>query len=156
MDASLFTPFLTQLRTTAEANNVVEQIDEITNMFYKDNQIPISKLLSDRFPSDLSSTLEIILKNNNLTEGNPTVLKTFFERLQTAVRSCDVLSLTLAHNPTQTLLNNLSTYAKQTFGNKTILEINLDPTLIAGAIVTFQGNYLDASIKRKLEEYFTK
>lgn len=153
-DANFFLPFLTNLSTTNEAAEVVEEINNLLNQYYKNDQTTSIMSWAKKLKPELFQSLEMVLENNNIAEGNTSVLKLFLEQLEKAVQSCKVLSVTIAAPANQQLVNKLSQYGKSQFGNTTIIEITVDPTIIGGAIVTYQGNYLDYSIKRKLDEYF--
>lgn len=104
--------------------------------------------------ADIVDALEYSLRQNNANISSQQVIKSFLQRLQSDVRACAIVSITIAHFPTESLQRNIGLYCKQIFGVETLLEIHVDSTILGGAVVMYKGRYLNASIKRKLDDYF--
>ena len=154
-DHSFFTTFLNVLLTTQEANELIERIDTILARIYRIDQKSMIEIMAENMNANIVDALEYAMKQNNINAGNQQVIKTFLQRLQSAIRSCEVLSITIAVNPTQAFLMQIGTYSKQLFGETTLIEINVDTSVIGGGIVIYKGRYVDQSLKKKLDEYFS-
>lgn len=74
----------------------------------------------------------------------------FFE-LDIAVRKSAVLTVYLAFEPDDTTVSQIGLFARKTFLPSLLLDVKLDPNLIAGAALVWKGMYRDYSIKAMLE-----
>lgn len=61
------------------------------------------------------------------------------------------VNLTLAFLPSKSLVKKLALWFKKNFGSKVVLDIQVDPKILGGAILSFNGYYRDFSLKKKLE-----
>ena len=66
------------------------------------------------------------------------------------MESLQILSLTLAFEPHENTLSKLWSWASQNVSKDVILDISVNPRLIAGATVSWGGKYKDYSQKSKL------
>lgn len=60
------------------------------------------------------------------------------------------LHLTLASEPTRTNIQTYGNWAKKNLGEDVILDINIDPKLIAGAQIIWNGKYQDHAYVQRL------
>jgi len=155
MDNSFFTSFPNVLISTQEANELIERIDTVLAELYRIDPQRMLHILAENMHAPIVNALEYTLSQDTIKTSNQQVIKTFLQRLQGTIRSCEVLSMTIAFPPTQAFLTHIGAYAKQLFGASTILEITVDPSVLACGIFIYKGRYLDRSVKKKLEEYFT-
>ncbi|MBI5358376.1 hypothetical protein HZB69_01975 [Candidatus Amesbacteria bacterium] len=55
------------------------------------------------------------------------------------------LNLTLAYEPTRININTYSAWVKKNVGENVVLDINVDPNLVAGAQIVWNGKYKNYS-----------
>ncbi|PIS14643.1 hypothetical protein COT64_01590 [Candidatus Shapirobacteria bacterium CG09_land_8_20_14_0_10_39_12] len=67
-----------------------------------------------------------------------------------------VLDLTVAVKLSPAFLAKIGRWLREEINQKVILDIKVDPSIIAGAIVSYGGKYRDLSAGRGLEEWFTR
>ena len=145
--------FLQAVYTTTDAAQVQEVLDQTLNNLYRIHHQELLPALLDKLPSSLSLQLRAIFTSPNLKPANLDTLKTVCEELQQSLHQCPLLSLTLAFNPSFHLAEKLGQLIKQEFGINVILELNVDPSIIAGSVITFKGKYLDNSLHNKIKQY---
>lgn len=66
-----------------------------------------------------------------------------------------IFEITTAVAPSKTSLSKLRLRLEEKFGDKIRLAVKVDPAVIGGAIIVFNGRYFDYSLKKRLEEYFS-
>jgi len=75
--------------------------------------------------------------------------------LEKELRSLPEIKLEIAFNPSDYFINRLSGWLKREFGRKTILDITVNPKIVAGAIIEYQGNWRDFSAAKKIDQLLT-
>jgi F0F1-type ATP synthase delta subunit len=99
-------------------------------------------VLKDLLPEKVYATLK---KDRGMILQKLVNLEQELQRLR-------VFEVTLAFEPTVSFLEKLFLWVRENIGQGIILKLEKDESIIGGAIVSFEGKYLDLSIKSKLEE----
>ena len=79
------------------------------------------------------------------------VYQIFFD-LEAAEAKLKILTMQLTFEPDEDALNQIGTFARKIFDPTIILDIKLNPNLIAGAALVWKGIYRDYSLRTKIEE----
>lgn len=66
------------------------------------------------------------------------------------------ISLTIAFKPNEELMSALSSWAKENLKEKAVFDITVDPSIVGGAIIECDGLYRDESVRKILEDAFSK
>lgn len=74
-----------------------------------------------------------------------------FTEIEKEISKLKTLSMYLTFKPDDATLTELGTYVRGNFGPNFVLDIKLNPTLIAGTALACNGVYRDYSLKAKLE-----
>ncbi|MBI2596708.1 F0F1 ATP synthase subunit delta [Candidatus Daviesbacteria bacterium] len=64
------------------------------------------------------------------------------------------LELTLAYQPTHNQTKQIQDWFKENFDKKVSLAISVDKSLIAGAVIAYQGRIYDYSYAKRVEEVY--
>ena len=75
----------------------------------------------------------------------------FLEDLKKEIVNALVLDLTVAKYLDETELNIISRWVKSNVGTSVVLSIKVDPAVVAGAQMSFQGKFADYTYKTRLE-----
>lgn len=62
------------------------------------------------------------------------------------------VSLTLAYNPSREFLERVKKWFEQNLGQRILLDLKVQPKLIAGAQILCKEHFRDYTVRRKLEE----
>ena len=63
-----------------------------------------------------------------------------------------VLKIHLAFLPTPSFIKELSDWLKRNLKRKVLLDVEVNPAIVGGAILEYKGKYLDLSLRRELEK----
>lgn len=74
------------------------------------------------------------------------------DTLEQELKKLDCVKVTLAISPTIGILDSLDNFFKKNINKKVIFDIEVDPKIIGGLVVSLNGNYGDFSVLRKIEE----
>lgn len=75
-----------------------------------------------------------------------------FEETEATIKKIPLLVIYVAVEIPESEVTALGTKIRQTYGNEFLLEIKLDPGLIAGASLVWNGVYKDYSIRKKIAD----
>lgn len=81
-------------------------------------------------------------------------LPVFLKKLQQKLESFKILNLYLAFDPTQKFINQVYSWVKINMGLEIVLDIQKDSSVVAGAVIVFQGIYKDFSLRSGLDNFF--
>lgn len=76
-------------------------------------------------------------------------------KLEEKLRSLPEAKLEIAFLPSNDFLNRASQWFEKELGQKTILDITVNPKVVAGAIIEYRGNWRDFSLARRIDELFS-
>lgn len=139
-----YSDIFSRVRTTEEADELIRELDTvISNLF----RVPPRKdILAE-------SIREALAKEHILLTDHQKVV-TFLNSMREKLNNLKVFGITLAFEPTGKTIDLISSWVRQNLGPLTILKIDVDPSIIAGSIVDFEGKYADGSLRKKLDEVF--
>ena len=67
-----------------------------------------------------------------------------------------VFDLTTGIQPSKSLTARLRSLLEEKFAQQATLKVQVNPEILAGAIITFKGYYFNFSLQKKLNEFFEK
>lgn len=92
------------------------------------------------------------LRNNDVNTQVNSALEEFFSLLQQKISQLSVATLTLAFEPEAKIIQSFSQWFTLNTNRQVLFEIKIDPHLLAGAAITYNGKYFDFSIKSKFDQ----
>lgn len=137
--------------TKSQATDFSTRLAALSANIYK-TDFNLEKALLDTFGMEKKDMLMKLLNDNTIAVATPSALKEFFEKMQQAIASLPVLSMTVAFEPQEQTLKPLSEWFVLNIKKQVLFEIKVDPNLIAGATITFNGKFADYSIKPTFEK----
>jgi len=144
----MYSEILSHIRTKSEAWQLEDEVDLLLDHLYKGKAGDFELALKN----DLRAWVSELLLS---AFANPDVKKDEYLRgLKEAIAKLRELKLTLAFEPTQNSIEKIHDWVRRNVGEGIILDVTLNPTIFAGAIVTFEGRYRDLSLRNKFREQF--
>lgn len=144
-------------KTKTQAEDFSRRIGRVTQKVYE-TDFDLGKALLEEVGPKIRDEFMIILMNNHIDPANRASLKKFMESLREDIKNMEVLGLTLAFQPKEHTLSLISDWLMLNLGSQVLLDIKVDPDLVAGVAVDFRGKHTENSIKAKinstLEEIF--
>jgi F0F1-type ATP synthase delta subunit len=103
----------------------------------------------------LKQEIDILINNKYQSKKKKTVREstileleksgTSLESWKSEIENLRYLNLTLAYEPTRVNINTFSAWVKKNVGENVVLDINVDPAIIAGAQIVWNGKYKNYS-----------
>lgn len=152
-DILIYFDIITSIKTIQEVDSLVRNLDTLALTFFKSEKISTGKAL-DSISADLASKIIQIFAKNNLDIDNRETISSFCKTLKDLIKKLKIIKIVLAFNPTNKAIENVHNFIKEALGIGYILNIEVSEDILGGAIVIFNGKYIDFSLKKRIEETF--
>ena len=105
-----------------------------------------------RTKEELVSFLEEIahLRKIKDKEEQPT------KELEKYLRSLPEIKLEIAFSPENNFLEKISQWFEKELGQKIILDLTVNPKIVGGAIIEYQGNWRDFSLAKEIDKLISQ
>lgn len=144
----MYLELLSHIRTKEDAWQLEEEVDLLLEHLYKGAVGDFDLALKNDVRAWVS---EFLTKAFASPENNK---DEYLRGLKEAIGTLRELKLTLAFEPTQNSIEKIHDWVRKNVGEGIILDITFNPTIFAGAIVIFEGEYRDFSLRNKFREQF--
>lgn len=139
--------------TKNQASEFMVKLDQIIATIFE-TKFDLEVALGKYFSFSQKDKFLKFLRISKVNTKNPTELKQFFEKIKESVSQMKVINLKLAFEPSDKNLISFSNWFRMNVKKQFLFEITVDPKIVAGVEINFNGKYLDFSIRRSLEQIF--
>jgi F0F1-type ATP synthase delta subunit len=133
-------------KTQVQSVDFSTRLSAITDKIYKTG-FNLEKTLIDQLGIQKKDKFMILLNSNKIQLSSNSALKDFITKVQEKISSLPTISLTIAFEPKEGTLKSLSDWFPANINKQVLLDIKVDPEIIAGACVSYGGKCSDFSIK---------
>src|SRR3989344_810223 len=144
----MYSTFFTFIQTADDLELMQEEVLTLLNSFYENKQTFDDALKSKVRKKTADAIREAAERGHDVKE--------LLESLAAELNKLERFKITLAIELTQLGIDKVYSYIVQQLGRRIVLEISYDPTIVGGAVISFQGNYRDFSLSRFLDMEFEK
>lgn len=152
-DVLIYFDLITSLKTTREVDDLSLEIDILKSALFTSSKMSLEKALSSISQASAKKITEIFSKNN-FDMHDKELVHDFLDTLADLIKKFKVIKLILAFDPTGKTIENIAEFVSEHIGIGYILDIEIDKSKLAGAVVMFNGKYKDFTLRKTLEEVF--
>jgi len=139
------------IRTTEDATNFLSILGTLSNEVFKKNTT-LEDILEHEVSYQKGLTIKKIAATHNVDLQNRTEIPTFITKLTETITTLPTVHLTLAFAPRRQLITVISQWFIVNFQQVVLLDIKVDPSIMGGSIVEFNGKRQDYSLKKQAEQ----
>lgn len=132
--------------TRPQAIDFSERLSEVSGEMYK-TDFDLETCLQEKLGARKKDKFMALLRENRIPVNSNSALSKFIEQIKKNITDMPEVSITIAIEPQQGVLNSISDWFMLNLQQQVLLDIQTDPEIIAGAVVNYQGNHIDASVK---------
>lgn len=147
----IYSDILASIKTVESQKQLLSEIDILLDALFQTSGF--EKAFESISLETAKALKENILKIN-LDVTKIDEVTEFLNGLKNKIKSLKTLKLYLAFSPSKDLIDKLFNWIINNLGNSIILSILEDKTILGGTIIEFNGQYLDYSLKKRLEDAF--
>jgi F0F1-type ATP synthase delta subunit len=146
-EETYFEEILTGISTKEEKNLLLDEVDSLLASLYKTKKSAFDVVLDSLVRV---STAKVIRK----AVLNGIDKKKFLEALKDRLEKMGSIKLTLAFEPTKAITDEIHEWIKNNLAKDTLIETQVNKNILGGAIISFNGHFVDRSLDKSLNEYF--
>lgn len=147
--------FTLNLRTNDEINSLRMDLNEILVLTPSLSKPKLMNEISARFSYKAIDVLRgyFSSQNRTLEDVNKSDFESGVRELLARLNGYQILSLTLAVDPSDNFLTQLHDWVKLNVGDNIVLDLHKDASVLGGAKVEYKGRYLDRTLDKALSDY---
>lgn len=115
----------------------------------------MSTLIPRLFPKKQADAILSFCRSNSISLDDSMQVQQLIKTLTQQVTILPVLSITLSFEPNEETINLIATWIQSNIGHGILFDINIDKTILGGAIIEWRGVYKDFSLLKKIDTYFS-
>lgn len=144
----MYSEILANIRTKDEALQLEREVDILLERLYDARTGAFEETLERDVRAWVAQAVKTAF-------GKPDTNKDeYLKGLKKELEKLAELKLTLAFEPTGKTLDKIHNWVTNNVGGGVVLEITVNPTILAGAILAYKGKYGDYSLRRKFKVGF--
>lgn len=150
----IYFDLITSLKTTEEKYRLSSEIDDLLLSIFKTESQSFDNALKD-ISQDFANKIKETFRKNRLDIGNKEIIRNFLIKLKELLEKLKIIRLTIVFEPSLQTIENIHNWISSNLGEGYILDIQTNQKILGGAIITFNGEYKDFSVKKNLEDFFS-
>jgi hypothetical protein len=142
------------VKTINDARELSYLLDRVSDGLFKTDDSAMQSVLNE-VPYELGMAINKIAAEEGVAMENKAGVQDFFVKLQDALNHIPVVTLTLAVNPKTDQVSLIHEWFYRTYHKIVLLDITVNPDILAGSIISVGGKYYDATLKKRMEAVST-
>jgi len=144
---------------------LIEKINLVQGLIFKNINVPLSerakKDIEKNYKDSKFSPFDFVhiieeLEKKEIVSKNPEKNRIFFENFKKYLQSIPQIKITIAFQPKKESINKISLWLEKEIKQKVILDLEVNPEIVGGAIIEYQGRQINLSLVREIDELFSQ
>lgn len=141
--------------TTSQLNECVNALQHAVDASFDAKKDTMS-VLDSFMPYHVTNTILDIAEGERINLRDGSVAADFLKKILKVLQDAYVVDMTLAFHPTYDQLEKIVAWWRKEVNPHVILNLKVDPKLIAGAVIGYGGTIADMSIKQDLSSFLNE
>lgn len=146
--------FLSLIKTKKHSDEVISKLEELKGYLYN-KRIDLGKKMSEIFSYELKEKIMALSWQEQINLNDPDSFGAFLESLQNYVKHMPVVKITLAFEPNDKIVEEICAWFVEQYGKNVIVDVSLDSSIVAGAIIGFNAKERDYSLRTRIDNKLT-
>ena len=145
------TALFSYIRTKQDSLYLREQLTELGRDLYNVST-PFDSRVHELFSFELAEKLLAEAREQSVTLTDPQRVSSFLNTLEQGLQALPTGTLRLAFEPQYDLVKSISSWFDSELQSHVLLDIVVDPSVIGGLIVEWNGSHRDYTLKKIIQE----
>lgn len=141
-------------RTTEDVVKLEEEIDLLLQSIYHVDKQMFEETLERQVRIRVAMEIRKLIQQAKSSKKEE--VKALLSDAYRTVCVLAILQLTLAFEPSEIVIGNISRWARQNLAAGILLDLSLDRSILGGALIMYHGKFYDFTLRKKLNEIFEK
>jgi len=129
----------------------LEEINLLEQIVFKNIEVPLSERVKGKIREEFRDELQK-LEKESIISGSPNQQFSFFDELKNYLQKIPQVKLEIAFEPSEDFLLRIEKWFKEKNHRKVILDLIINPKIVGGAIIEYQGNWRDFSLVKEIDK----
>ncbi|MEF8847029.1 MAG: F0F1 ATP synthase subunit delta [Candidatus Paceibacterota bacterium] len=126
---------------------LLDDINQAREVVFEGEQASLEKKTKNLVGEELRNILQ---KQSSLSTRQQQV--DFLDELKDYLQQTPQIKLTVAFSPSDDFLEEISEWLEKEIGEKVIIDLITNHEIVGGAIIEYQGRYLNLSLAKKIDQ----
>lgn len=140
------------IKTTDDLVVLDEEIDMVLQSIYHTEIYDLEEILAKFVRVRIAVEIKKLISQDSISGKEQT--RTLLSDAYRTICALPILKLTMAFEPSESIIDNISNWARSNLQSGILLDLSLDRSLLGGAQIVYEGKYYDYSLKKKIKEVF--
>lgn len=150
----IYSDIKNHIQTTRNLNDFSSEIDKLLESIFKPSINQSFDNALNEVSIKTAERIKELFRHNNLDISNREIIKDFLTNLKDQLKNYKIIKLTIAFEPSNKSIENIYNWVLTALDNSYILDIEVNTAILGGAIVVFNGQYRDLTLKKTLRDLF--
>lgn len=114
----------------------------------------LSEIATTKEALSFGEEIDVLINSMYKIDDKTGLSEEFLRNLKTKIAGLRPIKLTLAFEPDGEFIKRLFAWVRQNIGDSVVLDFSVNPEILGGALVEWQGKYFDLSLKNSLGEKY--
>lgn len=128
-----------------------QQLDQVIEHVFDTKTTPES-VLSEYLSHEKKQAVIAFAEEEKLPFAQPNQMQTVLDRIKERLAEIPIVEMKVAFEPSERLLNQITNWLNDSNNQRVFVKFVVDRSLIAGAVISFNGNIHDYSVKTQIEQ----
>ena len=151
--SSYLSYLLSLIKTKQHADEIIEKIDELKDSLYN-KRIDLDKKMGELFSFELKEKIKSYSWAEQVNLNDPESFGKFLSNLRGHIKNMPIVTIKIAFEPNAEIVTEVSSWFVENFGKNVLVDLILDESLVAGAVIVFDESEKDFSLKKRIEEKY--
>ncbi len=142
------------IRTTDDLVKFDEEMDLLLQSIYYVDKDMLKDALEKTVRIRIATVMRKLIQRDTLSKREE--VNALFLSVYKTICSLPMLQLTLAFEPSEAVIDNISRWARQNLAAGILLDLSLDRSVLGGAMIMYNGRFYDLTLRKKLQDIFDK
>ncbi|MBU3978588.1 F0F1 ATP synthase subunit delta, partial [Patescibacteria group bacterium] len=141
-------------RTTDDLVKFDEEMDLLLQSIYYVDKDMLKDALEKTVRIRVATVMRKLIQRDTLSKREE--INALFLSVYKTICSLPMLQLTLAFEPSEAVIDNISRWARQNLAAGILLDLSLDRSVLGGAMIMYNGRFYDLTLRKNLQGIFDK
>jgi hypothetical protein len=131
----------------------LNQLSIVRKFLFSQIQIPLSERLKNKIDEKIRKEIEK-LEKEKILPSSPEEQSSFFKGLENFLLKIPKVKLEIAFEPSEEFILKIEEWFREKIKRRMILDIFVNPKIVGGAKIEFQGKWKDFSLEKEIEKIY--
>lgn len=146
-----FFEFAKNVVTTTDLFKLISDVESAQSASWENGRLDLSKKLKGKVSEDFNRALKVV-HGKKLIPLSQEGKGEYFRNLKDYLVTLPRVKIELAFDPSGEFIKKIARVINSEAGNRLILDVSVNPKILAGLTIEYSGNYKDLSYADKLSE----